>query len=213
MRTLHHDLPVGVELNRQGAPVEAYINQLPWSDRLRRGVWNVVQTLLRLTPESFGNMVRCFVLRCFGAVLGRGCRISRSAVIHAPWNMVLGDYCCLAPGVDFYNVGTITLGDKVTISQRAFLCTASHDITHLNRPLVVGQIRIEAHAWICAEAIVMPDRKVGTGAVVAAGAVVVTDVPPWTIVGGNPAKPIGVRHIENDQVSPHVEVTDEVATR
>jgi hypothetical protein len=50
--------------------------------------------------------------------------------------------------------------------------------------------------WIGHGAIVLPGRNIGTGAVVAAGAVVTKDVPPYTIVGGNPAKPIRWRFSE-----------------
>ena len=52
---------------------------------------------------------------------------------------------------------------------------------------------IGEYAWICSRSIILPGVKVGEGAVVASGAVVTKDVPPYTIVGGVPAKVIGKR--------------------
>ena len=66
--------------------------------------------------------------------------------------------------------------------------------------LTYAPISIGSNAWIAGRAIVMPGRKVGDGAVVAAGAVVVGDVEPWTIVGGNPAKFIKKRELRDDHV-------------
>ena len=88
------------------------------------------------------------------------------------------------------------MGDNVTISRDAFLCCASHDISSPNMELTYAPIEIGANAWVAARAIVLSGRKIGEGAVVAAGAVVVKDVELWTVVGGNPAKYIGTREIK-----------------
>ena len=58
-------------------------------------------------------------------------------------------------------------------------------------------VTIGSNVWIAARSIILPGRKVGAGAVVAAGAVVVNDVEPWTVVGGNPAKFITKRELNN----------------
>lgn len=180
---------------------EPYQDNRSLRTRIRRAVWAVCSCLLfRPSPERLGNRYRGLLLRLFGAEIGTGCRISNRAKIFAPWNMSLGMYCCIASEVDFYCVGQIRLGDKVTISQRAFVCTASHDIRSLQRPLTVGTIEIEPFAWICAQATVMPNVRIGEGAVVGLGAVVTRDVSCWDIVAGNPAKVVGKRLI-NDDVS------------
>lgn len=96
----------------------------------------------------------------------------------------LGDY------VDCYSVARVVLGAKACVSQRAFICTAQRDIDAIEMPLVTGEIVINDLAWIAAEAFVAPGVEVGTGGVVAARAVATQRVPDWTVVGGNPAKPI-----------------------
>ncbi len=102
-------------------------------------------------------------------------------------------HSCLGPEVDCYNVGMVTLQEGAVVSQKAYLCTASHDITDPNHKLIVSPITIEKKAWVAADAFVGMGVTVGEGAVVGARAAVYKDVEPWTIVGGNPAKVIKTR--------------------
>ena len=108
----------------------------------------------------------------------------------------MGDFVCIAASVDCYNVAKIRLGSYATVSQRAFLCSASHDLASLARPLIYSPITIGDHAWVCAEAYVGPGLHIGEGAVVGARSVVTKDIPSWTIAVGNPAKVIRERVIK-----------------
>lgn len=176
-----------------------YIDSMPRALRVRRLVWSVVYALLfRPTPRFACEGWRRFLLRQFGATIGKGCRIAPTCFVWAPWNLRMGVYACLGDGVDCYTHGEVTMGDYSTVSQRSFLCTASHDINYLARPLIFSPIMIGAHAWICAEAFVGPGVEVGEGAIVAARAVVVRSVAPWTIIGGNPGRIIGHRHLDGE---------------
>lgn len=83
----------------------------------------------------------------------------------------------------------------MAISREALICTASHDVTRPDRPLTTAPITICDGVWIGARATVLPGVTIGEGAVVAANAVVTKDVPPWVIVGGNPAKIIKKREL------------------
>ena len=121
-----------------------------------------------------------------------------SVKIWAPWNLAVGRYVAVDEEVYLYSVDKIKIGTKVAISREAFICTASHDITKPNRPLVTAPITICDGVWIGARAIVLPGVTIGEGAVVAAGAVVTKDVEPWTVVGGNPAKFIKKRELKED---------------
>lgn len=95
---------------------------------------------------------------------------------------------CLGPDVECYNVDLIHLKANATVSQGAYLCTASHDITNHLHPLITAPIIIEDQAWVAARAYIGMGVTVGQGAVVGATASVYKDVDPWTVVGGNPAK-------------------------
>lgn len=174
-----------------------YQNRHSLSGRLVRLVWQVTWfCCARLTPRWCFNRWRCFVLRCFGAKIGKGCRIYGSAEVWQPWNLTLGDNCWVDVGVKLYTVDKIMAGDNCVISSGAFICTAQHDISSPIFELATAPIKIGNSAWITSNAIVLPGIKVGEGAVVAAGSVVVKDVEPWTVVGGNPAKFIKKRELK-----------------
>ncbi len=79
------------------------------------------------------------------------------------------------------------------VSQRSFLCTASHDINDLGFPLITAPITIGEGAWIAAEAFIGPGVTVAEGAVVGARGCVFKNVPAWTVVGGNPARVLKMR--------------------
>ena len=112
----------------------------------------------------------------------------------------MGDYACLAADVDCYTVAPIEIGNKVTVSQRAFLCTATHDFTQIENPLIQKVILIDDFVWVAAQAFISPGVTVGEGAVVGACAVVTKEVEPWTVVAGDPARVIERREIRDEEV-------------
>ena len=114
-----------------------------------------------------------------------------------PWNLEMDEYSCLAPNVDCYNADKIKIGAHSTISQKTYLCTASHDINKSNNSLITSPIIIEDQAWIAADAFIGPGVTIRQGAVVGARACVFKDVESWTVVGGNPSKFIKKREIHD----------------
>jgi putative colanic acid biosynthesis acetyltransferase WcaF len=105
----------------------------------------------------------------------------------------MGNYSTLAYGVDCYNVDKITIGAYSTVSQYSYLCTASRDytdpeiMTQPHMPFVTAPIDIGERVWIAADVFVAPGVSISDGAVVFARSCVVDDVPPWSVVSGNPA--------------------------
>lgn len=175
-----------------------YVNEIPLGNKILRFGWEVVWLLFfRPTPRWFFNGWRLLLLRSFGARIGAGCRVLPSCRIWAPWNLEMGNYSVLGDGVDCYTMDKIFVGDYVTVSQRAFLCTGTHDIRKRAMPLVTRPIRIHDYAWICAEAFVGPGVTIGEGSVVAARAVVKRDCGDWMVSEGNPA--VGIRRRVLDQ--------------
>ncbi len=157
---------------------------------LRRAVWRLVWfTVWRLAHWRLIG-VRSVILRVFGARVGRGTALRASTWIEMPWQLALGDRCLLGEDVKIYNLGEISIGDDTVVSQGAHLCAGTHDYTDPAFPLRRGTIRVGKHAWIAADAFVGPNIEVGDGAVVGARAVVTRNVEPWTVVAGNPARPI-----------------------
>lgn len=173
-----------------------YKNRHSLRSKLARAVWNVVWLFFfRTTPRGLFYGWRRFLLRCFGAEIGKRVNILPSCRIWQPWMLTMGDDSCLSEGVECYSVDKINIGAQAVVSQGAYLCTASHDISSPVMELIHAPIVIEAQAWVAARAFVGPGVRVGEGAVVGACAVVVKDVAPWKVVAGNPARVVGERRV------------------
>jgi putative colanic acid biosynthesis acetyltransferase WcaF len=158
------------------------------SNKLGRVLWGIVWLLLyRPSPKPF-HAWRRFLLRLFGAKIGRGAFPHASVKIWAPWNLEMGDHSCLSHNVDCYCVAPVKLGAHVTVSQYSYLCTATHDIEQPDMPLITAPIVIGEGAWVTADVFVGPGVTIGEGAVVGARSSVFKDVAPWTVVAGNPAR-------------------------
>ncbi len=161
----------------------------PKPRRLKRVCWAIVNaTLFRCLAGRPCKRLRNIILRLFGARIPLGSLVYPSCKIWAPWNLAVGEHSCIGPNTELYNKAPVTIGDNAVVSQGAFLCTASHDISSPNMHLISAPIVIGNSAWVAADAFVGKGVSVGEGAVVAARTVVVRDVEPWTVVGGNPAK-------------------------
>lgn len=178
--------------------ISKYRNMLGRKHQIIRLLWSIVWTVFaRPLPRSIGRRWKRFLLCLFGAKIHPTAAVYSSAKVYYPANLVLDAYSCLASDVDCYNVDIIHIGANTTISQGAFLCTASHDITNPLNPLITAPITIEDQAWIAADAFVGMGVTIGQGAVVGARAAVFKDVEPWTVVGGNPAKFIKKRIVKD----------------
>ena len=164
-----------------------------FSNRLVRAAWGFVYVIFfRTSPRPF-HAWRIFLLRCFGAKLGKNCRIYSSARIWAPWNLQCGELATIGDEAIVYNPALVSLGSHAIISQQAYLCGATHDYEDPKFPLIALPISIGIYAWVCARATVQPGVLVGEGAVLALGSVATHDLQPWTIYGGIPARKIKVR--------------------
>lgn len=161
-------------------------------EQLARIAWALATPLFRFSPRPFFGWRR-FLLRCFGATIGERVNVYPSVRIVMPWHLRVGRDSAIGEWALVYDLGEVEIGERVTVSHGAHLCAGTHDHRRADFPLVKSPIRVESDAWVCADAFVGPGVTVGRGAVVAARAVAVDDVAPWTIVAGSPARSIGAR--------------------
>lgn len=126
-----------------------------------------------------------------------GSEIDESVAVFTPLYINYGKHTKIGKNVFinfdcvFLDLGGITIEDNVLIAPKVSLLSEGHPVSPDNRQsLVPGHIHIKKNAWIGAGATILPGVTIGENAVVAAGAVVTTDVPANTIVGGVPAKTI-----------------------
>jgi len=168
------------------------------SELLRRIAWALCTPLFRFSPRPMVAW-RCFLLRLFGAGIGRNVHIYSTATIYMPWNLDVADWAAIGEHVYIYNLGPVSIGSCATLSPHAYICAGTHDHRKADMPLLKPVIHIGAQAWVCAAAFIGPGVTVGEGAVVGARAVAVKDVSAWSIVAGNPAKQIGVRDMDKEE--------------
>lgn len=166
-------------------------------NRIKRMLWSITWNILaRPFPKSSANRWKIFILRLFGAKVASNAYVYASAKIFMPWNLTMEEHACIASDVDCYNAAPIIIKKYATVSQRSYLCTASHNISSSQHEQIEKPIIIEEKAWVAAEAFIGPGVKIGEGAVVGARAAVFKNVDSWTVVGGNPAKYIKDRIIK-----------------
>jgi putative colanic acid biosynthesis acetyltransferase WcaF len=162
---------------------------------VKEGLWMLVSLLLfRLCPLPLYGLKKS-ILRWFGARIGEGVVIKPDVRITFPWKLTLGDYVWLGEGCWLLNLAPITIESHTCISQRAFLCTGSHDYKSATFDLQVRPIVIERGAWLGACAWVGPGVRVGEHAVLTASSVAGKDLEPSGIYQGNPARLIRYRKI------------------
>jgi acetyltransferase-like isoleucine patch superfamily enzyme len=148
----------------------------------RRNRGNIIvrktrRKLARIAAREFPlNAVRVRALRAAGYTVG--------AEVYIGDGLVIGD------DLDRLDCG-LTIGDRVAIGQGVLIVLASYpNASRLQQwfPRHAGEVRIADDAWIGAGAIILPDVRIGEASVIGAGSVVTRDVPPWTVVAGNPAR-------------------------
>lgn len=104
-------------------------------------------------------------------------------------NLSIGKKVFINSGCRFQDQGKITIGDESLIGHNVVFATINHDYNPLKRgTMYLKPIELKKRTWIGSHATILPGVTVGENSVVAAGSVVTKDVPPNTIVGGNPAK-------------------------
>lgn len=166
--------------------------------RLEHGVYLDEGTYLHACPR--------------GIAIGRNTIVMHGAVLHV-YNFRNMPHSGITIGRDSligeYTVirgqGGVTIGDRVYTSPFTQIIAVNHVFADPTRPFVEQGITaegiiIEDDVWLGASAIVTDGVRIGRGAVVAAGAVVTSDVPPHTVVGGVPARVL--RHIEPGEAPP-----------
>lgn len=128
-------------MENQKIDLSKYENHLGRKHQVIRLVWGIVWPLgTWFLPRSMGMGWKRFILRVFGAKIHPTANIYSSAKIYYPANLTMEEYSCLTSEVDCYNVAPIVVGANTTVSQGAYLCTASHDITDRLNPLITAPI-------------------------------------------------------------------------
>lgn len=153
-------------------------------------LWWLIQSLLFNTSPQFLYGYRRFLLRLFGAKIGKKVIIRPSVKITYPWKVSIGDYSWIGDDVNLYSLGEIEIGKNVVISQKSYLCTGSHDFTKSDFPIYSKKIIIQDECWIATDVFVAPGIAIKKGTVVGARSSVYNNLSSNKVCIGNPAKEI-----------------------
>jgi putative colanic acid biosynthesis acetyltransferase WcaF len=168
----------------------------PLKIKLLRVLWHCFQLPFFPHTPRLLSPLRIFLLRLFGARIGRDCQIDGGVRIWIPWNLTMGVRSTIGFNAEIYNFAPVEIGDQVVISQRSYLCTSTHDYAHPHFPLRSAPISVRSQAWVAAGVFIAPNVTVGEGAVIGACSVVTKSMPAWTICAGNPCRPLKPRVIQ-----------------
>jgi putative colanic acid biosynthesis acetyltransferase WcaF len=132
-------------------------------------------------------VIKCLILRVFGAKIGRNVVIKPGVRVKYPWRIKIGNFVWIGEDAWIDNLANIEIEDNVCLSQGVYLCTGNHDWSDQAFGLRIAPIHLSSGCWLGAKSCILPGVCVGVGGIVAAGSVVVKDVPAWEIHSGNPA--------------------------
>lgn len=153
--------------------------------------------ILRWVGHIPFHLVRNFFYTLAGVKLGNGSTFHMWANFFYPGRISLGDDTIIGDHVFLDGRAPIKIGSHVDIASQVLIYNSEHDLEAEDFSAREEPVEIGDYVFIGPRAIILPGVKIGKGAVVAAGAVVTTDVPDFAIVGGVPAKVIGERKNKN----------------
>lgn len=160
--------------------------------RISAAIWLVCEALL-VRSFLLGSRHRVWLLRLFGATIGRGVVIRPGVRVKFPWRLKVGDYSWIGDSVWVDNLAEVTIGSHCCISQGVYLCTGSHNWQKEGFDLVLKPIVVKDKAWLCAKSIVGPGVTVHEEAVLTLGSVATWNLNAGWIYQGIPADAIRQR--------------------
>jgi putative colanic acid biosynthesis acetyltransferase WcaF len=149
--------------------------------------WIVENTFFAMSPQFLYGWRR-FLLRLFGAQVGRGVLIRSTAKFTYPWKVSIGDYSWIGEQTVFYSLDEIRIGTHVAIAHGVYFNTGLHDYTKKKFTILSKKIIIGDECWITNDVYIAPGVIIGRGTVIGARSSVYKDLPANKVCIGNPAK-------------------------
>ncbi|VXC02647.1 putative glycose-acyl transferase [Flavobacterium sp. 9AF] len=151
--------------------------------------WIVQATFFALSPQVLYPWRR-FLLRLFGAKIGKQVVIRPNVKITYPWKVIIGDYSWIGDDVVLYSLGEIQIGSNTVISQKSYLCTGSHEYQKQSFDIYNKPIIIKDSCWIATDVFIAPGVTIENEIVVGARSSVFTNLYEKGVYIGNPAKKV-----------------------
>jgi putative colanic acid biosynthesis acetyltransferase WcaF len=141
------------------------------------------------------TFIKVFILRIFGAKIGKFVVIKPSVNIKYPWKLSLGNHVWIGENVWIDNLDNVVIGNNVCISQGAFLLCGNHNYKKDSFDLITKPIIVQDGVWIGAKSTVLPGVTAKSHSILSAGSVTSKNLEPYSIYRGNPAEKVSIRTI------------------
>ncbi|MFO8052421.1 MAG: WcaF family extracellular polysaccharide biosynthesis acetyltransferase [Candidatus Omnitrophota bacterium] len=158
-------------------------------------LWQLFSLLLFKNSLFVFFVPKRFILKLFGAKVGKGVIIKPCVNIKYPWKLKIGDYSWIGEEVWIDNLASVAIDRNVCISQGAYVCTGNHNWKKPRFDLERESVTIEEGVWVGTKAIVSPGVILKSHSVITAGSVVTADTESYMVYQGNPAKSVRKRII------------------
>ncbi len=166
----------------------------PGAGFIKRGLWFILGSWFFHYNNPF-NGTKVFLLKLFGAVIGKNVIIKPRVNIKYPWRLTIGNNTWIGENVWIDNLDDVDIGNNVCISQGAFLLCGNHNYANHTFDLMTGKIKLEDGVWIGAKAIVCPGITCHSHSVLTVGSIATSNLEHYSIYQGNPAKKVKERVI------------------
>ena len=160
------------------------------ASRIKGLMWYIVNVIFFINPLNPVSGIKVFLLRLFGARVGKGVRIKPGVNVKFPWKLTVGDNAWIGENVWIDNLCPVIIGDNVCLSQGALLLTGSHNHTKTSFDFIANEIILEEGVWIGARAVVGGGVTCHSHSILGINAVAESDLKPYVIYMGNPATPV-----------------------
>jgi len=167
----------------------------PGKNHLTVILWFIIGRIFINTYFPVPISLKRFVLRAFGASIGKGLVIKPKVNIKYPWNLSVGDFCWIGEQVWIDNLVKVTLGNHVCLSQGAMLLTGNHNYKKTSFDLIVRTIVLEDGVWVGAKSTVCPGVRCKSHSMLGVGSIATASLEPYSIYFGVPAQAIRTRSI------------------
>ncbi len=168
----------------------------PGKNGLVRILWYFTNILFFINPLNPISSLKVFLLRLFGAKVGKEVNIKPAVNIKYPWHLKIGNHSWIGEKVWIDNLADVEIGDNCCLSQGAMLLCGNHNYKKTSFDLITGKITLKNGVWIGANATITPGVTCGSHMVLTVNSVLTKNAEPYKIYSGNIAKPVKTRELK-----------------
>ncbi|MBS1652485.1 MAG: WcaF family extracellular polysaccharide biosynthesis acetyltransferase [Bacteroidetes bacterium] len=162
-----------------------------------RGLWYITNLIFFKSGFPF-YAVKAFLLRLFGAKIGKGLVIKPHVSIKYPWHLEIENHVWIGEYVWIDNLTKVTIRNNACISQGAMLVCGNHNYKKTSFDLIVKSIAIDEGAWVGAKSVVCPGAHLKSHSMLAVGSIAIGILEEYFIYQGNPAVKTRKRDLKAD---------------